>query len=245
MLSLFSSFFSVFFPTRCAYCSSPFFPDKNKSLYGICAECAKELVRREYAYCLRCGNIFSDSPEEFLYSSCGVCHAKELPWTKLSFFSVYDGLLKDIIKEAKFHSNLIFLRTLGDLIYPLILEQSDFDFLIPMPIHTKRLRHRGYNQCLEIIKYLNKKHGVPYVLNALTKVKHTKAQSTLSYKERITNLDNTFVADKKLVYNKTILLFDDVSTTSTTLYKASTALLDAGAKEVFVLYIARAISKSF
>ncbi len=172
-----------------------------------------------------------------LKESCENCKETQTFWKELKFYNVYEGFLRELIKEAKFNRNLIYLNTLADIMRPVIREFSTFDYIVPIPLHTKRLRDRGYNQCLEIVKRIAKKENLHLLDNALEKTQNTKAQSTLSKDERLENISNSFVANEK-VKDKTILLFDDVSTTGTTLRAATKALLDAGAKEVFVCYIA-------
>ncbi len=232
-----------FFSPRCAYCQKPNVKnlDEPSLYYGLCKACSREIKRIKTGYCKKCGNIFSLTESNTLTENCDRCSTPDQGmylWHDLKFFGVYEGILQDIIKESKFYENLIFLRTLADIISPIIKEVESFDFIVPMPLHTKRLQKRGYNQCLEIVKHIEKKEKIPYNFGALEKVLNTNAQSSLSKNERFINLKNSFKADKKFVDKKKILLFDDVSTTGSSLNEATKALLEAGAEKVFVLYIA-------
>ncbi len=231
--------YSLFQEKRCAYCEQVYIPNKTTcTLYALCANCTAQLQRYKKSYCANCGKISPQENSTITMSSCVHCASQNIPWDKLAFYGLYENTLQGIIKDSKFSNNLIFTRSLAELIAPLLKEFPYFDFIVPMPLHTRRLQERGYNQCLEIVKYINEKYNYPYNAKALTKVRHTKAQSTLSQAQRKVNVQNAFEANKDVVKDKSIVLFDDVSTTGSTLFWASKALKQAGAKEVFVLYIA-------
>ncbi len=225
------------FPSRCAYCNKAY--TENSALYGLCTHCTSQIKRIQSGYCKRCGNIFSLAEQEKFTSSCQRCEQDiSFQFDDLRFYTVYEEITQDLIQGAKFYNNLIYLRTLADLVTPLVLEFQNFDFILPMPLHKKRIVKRGYNQCLEMTKFIKKKTKIPYSTDALIKIRHTKAQSSLSRLERFFNISAAFEANKSIVNNKTILLFDDVCTTGSTIKEARRTLYEAGAHKVFVLYIA-------
>ncbi len=219
---------------KCIYCESIY--SENSNYYGLCLECADLLNQREKGFCSTCGNILNDN--SLITDSCEKCRENAPLWSQLKFFGLYDGIIQEIITQAKFNDNLIYHYTLGDIARQKIIEFPSFDYLIPIPIHEKKLLKRGYNQCLEIVKYINKKDKIPYSAEILKKVKHTNAQSSLQRDQRLKNLDGAFWADSNLCKDKIFLLLDDVSTTGTTLHEATKTLLNAGAKKVYVVYIA-------
>ncbi len=231
------------FQKRCLYCKKSYH-DKDyenyaqNTIHNLCPSCASQLKRKTKGYCLTCGTLQDIALENEVLKSCPICEEKPVPWEDLRFYANYDTILKDIIRYAKFHNKFIYTKTLADIILPLIKEIDDFDMLIPIPMHTHKLRERGYNQCHEIAKHLNKTAHIPYESQALFKVKETKPQSSLERKKRLTNLKNAFNADKSKLEGKTILLLDDVSTTGSTLREATKCLLKAGARKVYVIYIA-------
>ncbi len=220
---------------KCIYCEKIY--SENSKYYGLCSECADLINPRKKGYCSTCGNIFLDE-DSLITENCEKCIENPPLWSQLKFFGIYDEMLQEIIIQAKFNDNLIYHYTLADIIREKVLEFPTFDYLIPIPIHQKRLLKRGYNQCLEIVKYINKKDKIPYSAEILKKIKHTEAQSNLHREQRIKNLDNAFWADLTLCKGKTFLLLDDVSTTGTTLHEATKTLLNAGAVKVYVVYIA-------
>jgi ComF family protein len=106
----------------------------------------------------------------------------------------------------------------------------------------KRLKERGFNQALLLVKELSKRTGVPYAERALKKIKDTPVQSTLKKRERRKNLTRAFqVKDREVIRGKAVVLVDDVYTTGTTVNECSRALRMAGAERVAVLTVARAL----
>jgi competence protein ComFC len=116
------------------------------------------------------------------------------------------------------------------------------ELLVPVPLHMKRLRERGFNQALLLVKELSKRTGIPYAERALKKIKDTPFQITLKKRERRKNLRRAFqVKDPEAIKGKAVMLVDDVYTTGTTVNECSRALRRAGAEGVVVLTVARAL----
>lgn len=115
---------------------------------------------------------------------------------------------------------------------------DDVDGLVPVPLHRWRQALRGFNQALEISKYISRRTGLPIVQN-ITRIRATKTQSGLSAQERKRNLKNAFmiVGDLQVCHP---LIIDDVMTTGETCNQLAVSLLSAGAERVNVLTIARA-----
>lgn len=114
------------------------------------------------------------------------------------------------------------------------------DAIVPVPLHSTRLRERGFNQCQELARPLSDALGVPLVPDLLLRQHPTRHQVGLSEAERIANLKSAFLSLPE-VRGKRILLVDDTYTTGTTLRRAALALLDphAGAAAVDVAVVAR------
>jgi ComF family protein len=124
----------------------------------------------------------------------------------------------------------------------MIFSNFNNPILIPIPMHPKNLKERGYNQSELIVKDIEKiktNKNFSFCYNALQKIKETPHQSKLKNKnERLKNLKDCFFADEKLVKNKNIILIDDVITTGTTMSEATKALKKVGAKKVIGFSIA-------
>jgi ComF family protein len=137
------------------------------------------------------------------------------------------------------------VRVFGDLLQPVLqslTEAYPIDVMVPVPLHIRRLRERGFNQALLLIRELSKRMGIPYEERVLKKIKDTPVQIALKKRERRKNLTGAFqVRDQEAIRGKAIVLVDDVYTTGATVNECSHALLKAGAKQVAVLTVARAL----
>lgn len=153
----------------------------------------------------------------------------------------HEGLLQTAIHALKYESVSDVIPALGDRLLAALAEQNwSFDMLIPVPIHTLRLKQRGYNQSQVVGSYMAQFMVQPVVSTALERVRNTPSQVGLSHQERITNLSGAFHADSSAVSAATILLLDDVMTTGSTLRECAHALLEAGALAVLSLTISAA-----
>jgi ComF family protein len=116
------------------------------------------------------------------------------------------------------------------------------DLLISVPLHKERLRERGFNQALLLVKELSRRTGIPYRKRVLQKKKPTVPQVNLNGQEREKGVRGAFeVIAGKEVEGKVILLVDDVYTTGATVNECSRVLLAGGAKRVDVLTLAHAL----
>lgn len=116
------------------------------------------------------------------------------------------------------------------------------DLLIPVPLGKKRLKARGYNQVELVAEPLAYEIGWQYAPAALWKSRETRSQVGLSISQRKENVLGAYQADPEIVNCKSVLLMDDVATTGSTIQSCSRALLNAGARDVYALTIARALS---
>ena len=116
------------------------------------------------------------------------------------------------------------------------------EILMPVPLGKNRLKERGYNQVGLVARPLAYRLGMKYEPNALWKVRETRSQVGLTVSQRRENVQNAYQADPQIVNRKSILVMDDVATTGATIFSCTEALLSAGAQEIYVLTIARALS---
>jgi ComF family protein len=121
-------------------------------------------------------------------------------------------------------------------------ESDSIDLLLPVPLHTQRLRERGFNQALLLVKELSHRIGIPYEKTILQKKRPTIPQVNLSGAEREKGVRGAFdVIGKEELERKSVLLVDDVYTTGATVNECSKVLLRGGAERVGVLTLAHAI----
>ena len=160
--------------------------------------------------------------------------------------SAYEGVLKEAIHRFKFKNRKALAEPLAILMVKYLghlpsFDHQEIDTIVPVPLHNKRLRERGFNQAelmgQVIAKYLEKP-----LYNALARIKKTKAQFDLPRDDRFHNIKDAFkVVDSKAIYNKRVLLLDDIYTTGATIAECSKCLRIAGAKRVEVLTLSRAV----
>ena len=124
----------------------------------------------------------------------------------------------------------------------LIASPLDVDVLVPVPLHRKRLRERGYNQAKLLAQTLEKLINIPLVDDILVRRRHTPPQArTANVAERTQNIADAFACRDNSLQGRQVLLIDDVATSGTTLDACATVLKEYGATSVWGLVMAREI----
>ncbi len=120
--------------------------------------------------------------------------------------------------------------------------QWDVDMIVPVPLGQKRFKERGYNQVALVAQPLAYRVDLVYSPQALRKSRDTRSQVGLNVSQRRENVQNAYQADAEIVKLKSILLMDDVTTTGSTISSCAEALINAGARDVYAITIARALA---
>lgn len=218
----------IVFPKKCIIC--------GREGQHLCEDCLSLIPINPFEYCL-CEKMEKRN-------KCNNCKSKNLDKI-LSATSFNDKIVKEAIHKLKYG----YIEDLSIPLAWLILNhlkiidcQINNSFvLIPIPMHIKKKRKRGFNQSEEIAKLISETTGIK-LSTTLIKIKETKPQMELNRKERLENIKNCFtIIDKKEIENKTILLLDDVYTTGTTMDECAKILKENGTKEVWGITIAREI----
>ena len=115
------------------------------------------------------------------------------------------------------------------------------EIIVPVPLHKRRQRRRGFNQSALLALHLGQQIDIPVNEDAVWRVKNTIPQTGLKPDERLENVRDAFTASSKQVYNKQILLIDDVFTTGATMVAAAGAVLASGAAGVSAYCLARTV----
>jgi len=213
---------------------------------GFCSNCLSEIHWIESPYCSVCGIPFISKEVES--HPCGACVTHRKYFTMARALGTYEGSLQEAIHHWKYEgkTNLtpFFAEWLAEGLKR-YWEPDSLDLLIPVPLHTQRLRERGFNQALVLVKELSRRTGIPYRKTTLQKKKPTVPQVNLSGAERGKGLRGAFhVIGKEELVGKSALLVDDVYTTGATVNECSRVLRRGGAKRVDVLTLAHAIRTS-
>jgi ComF family protein len=154
----------------------------------------------------------------------------------------YQGQIKLAIQNLKYRNQVILAKPLGNLLGEVLTSQmKEFipHCIVPVPLHPKRLKQRGYNQALEIARTVARQTAVPLFNTLLQRIRNTPRQQGLSASERSSNLRNAFSLTSEAL-DLNILLIDDVMTTGETARECCRALLTGGAAEVQVAVVGRA-----
>ena len=156
----------------------------------------------------------------------------------------YEDIIREKIIKFKFENEAYLYRTFAQAVLnnkENIKFIEEYDYLIPVPIHKRRKKQRGYNQSELIARAINDNiKSIKLQTNILIKDKNIVPQSTLNQNERIENIKNVYkILNKEKIKNKKILILDDIFTTGSTVNECSRILKEAGAKKIGVLTIAK------
>jgi ComF family protein len=171
---------------------------------------------------------------------CGRC--EDDAFTAARACGFYEGALRASILELKRQPHAP--RRISRLIHELQNREplNGADLIVPVPLHGERERQRGFNQAIILARELARVSGLPIDEYSVARRIHTERhRAGMDAKARRRSVANAFeVRRPDLITGKTVLLVDDVFTTGATVSTCSAALTSAGARDVFVLTIARA-----
>ena len=230
---------NLLFPSPCASCQVPLWDDH---VPFFCQTCWARLVPISGPCCPHCGSPFA-SPVALQHSpthECGPCRTRPPAFTQAWSLFPYQSPLKEAITLFKYRGKRSLTKPLLQAMVPTLPIFPAIDVLMPVPLHPQRLREREYNQSLLLAHGLSQHLKIPLSLSCLLRIRSTVPQTSLSKKERQTNLRRAFAVDKaSRITGKRILLIDDVFTTGTTLHECAKALRKAGSGPVYGLTLAR------
>ncbi len=170
---------------------------------------------------------------------CGDCRTDPPPFARARAAALYDGPVAAAVKRLKFGRQMAYLPLMQSwLKAPACRELAAVaELLVPVPLHPRRLKARGFNQALLLAQAFDE---APVARDALVRVRHTVPQVKLNPKERRDNVKGAFaVPNPARVKGKSILLVDDLFTTGATVKECARVLRRAGARRVEVLTVAR------
>ena len=175
---------------------------------------------------------------------CGECLVAERPFAVARAVGLYEDTLLTAIHLFKYRGRIGIGKILGNIMADFsggIWDMKSFSVIMPVPLHKKRLRERGFNQAVILARAIAKRFALPLDFMALRREVLTAPQVGLGHEERSINVRGAFTVRKpERAAGKRILLVDDVYTTGSTLAECAKTLLKAGADSVAVLTLARA-----
>jgi len=223
-------FLDLVIPPRCGGCKR----------WGTrwCESCQDQVRFIGEESCPKCGDPNWDGTGIM----CGRCCGTRVYYERLSSWVSFEGPIREAVHELKYRHNVGLGEKLAKNLVNLFESLSwDVDFIVPVPLGSKRFQERRYNQVVLLARPLAWDLDIPLKRQALSRVRETRSQVGLSREQRIVNVQNAFAAKKQVVNEKRILLVDDVVTTGATINACAKALKKAGAEKVFAVTLARAV----
>jgi ComF family protein len=243
-MKVLNSLINLIYPPRCLICQA-FLQDQVTLLGGqdlpFCEACFNDFTEITSPICALCGRPFSDGTEQDRI--CEDCLRKRPSYDFARAPYLYGGALMKAIHELKYAQRSHLADSLGLLLASFAqtwIGELKAPLVMPVPLHPRRLRARGFNQSLLLARGVAAKTGAELDFLSLRRTRFTKPQTELSSEERRKNVRKAFeVVKPEAVKGKTIVLVDDVATTGSTLNECAKALKRAGADRVLCLVLAR------
>jgi ComF family protein len=241
------SLFATLFPADCCLCGSPLI---KISRLPVCEDCLSAMRPIAGGVCSICGECLV-SPYAFTAEGdeprCGLCRRMAPPFDMAVAYGSYDGGLRELIHLLKYEQVRPAARVLGRMLHEAMASLKDLPndaVVVPIPLHRKKLRQRGFNQVELIARAALKLESQPRRLfsNTIERQRETKSQIGLTSHQRRENMRGAFVVAKPAqISGREVLLVDDVYTTGTTVSECARILRRAGASKVWVVTVARSL----
>jgi ComF family protein len=232
----------LLFPPLCLTCGQIL---SERAGHPFCSDCYSGIRFIGAPLCPVCGIPYpaEGSPDH----ACGDCLLSKRHVGAARSLGVYKSVLLDAIHAFKYGGNLALGESLGRLMadrdYP-SFRIDDYSLIVPVPLHPRRLRQRGFNQSVILARQIARRHGIAMEFRALKRIVDTESQAGLKKEDRRSNIRKAFgMSGPDRVSGKHVLLVDDVYTTGSTLGECARTLLKAGAESVGALTLARAIQE--
>lgn len=232
------SLLTLFNPFRCVLCGS-----RSQAQFDLCKSCEANLCWMDnITHCLHCA-IDLKMTESTI---CGAC-LKARPRFDLVLAAVaYDMQMRFLLQQLKFYHQLTHSKVAGQLLVKMI-ERRCADhamplpsLIIPVPLHWRRQMQRGFNQSLEISRYVSKALGIPVDAGVVVRNKTTPMQSGLTGKKRLSNVRHAFGV-KRAHLPEHVVIVDDIITTGATVNAMAGVLRGVGVEQIEVWCVARTL----
>ncbi|MGA2410037.1 MAG: ComF family protein [Candidatus Binataceae bacterium] len=234
------------YPPRCAACARRFPPDAARR---VCAACIARIERLPEPLCAVCGIPLSTDNDR-ASGWCGLCTESPPHFSHARAIARYRAgaeedtqVVPSLIRRHKYGLDQSPAHALAECLgETLPINGADYDLVLPVPLHNSRLRWRGFNQAALLGIVVARRLERPFDAGSLVRIRATDPQTGQSMRERRDNIRRAFAVTRPgRVANRSVLLIDDVMTTGATVDECARTLLDAGARRVGVLTLARAV----
>lgn len=228
MMSIWSDLWELFFPRCCLFCGSRLSHGERT----LCFSCLAKLPRTEL-------HLRRDNAVERNFWG-------KFPVERATSFLYYakGGDVRQLLYELKYHGNKEVGKVMGRTMAAELLSScffEDVDLIIPVPLHRRKERQRGYNQSECLARGIAEVTGLPVCTDMVVRSRYTETQTHKGQYERWENVRNLFACSApELLENKHVLLVDDVLTTGATIVACVDALRNVSGLRVSVLTLALA-----
>jgi competence protein ComFC len=239
----------VFLPAGCRLCEKLL---TSATRIPVCEECLDSFARLPARICAKCGEPLAEgfqndgfSPQEAGGTGeiCRLCESRMYAFDRARSYGLYKDALARAIVMLKFEQIVPLGRWFAERLFEVMVADGALavDIVVPVPLHLRRERERGYNQVELVAKPLAQGLKVPYRPVLLVRKRPRPDKHILTLRERWDSVRGAFATyPGTRVDNLRVLLVDDVLTTGATLDACAKTLREAGAKSVIGLTIARA-----
>jgi len=209
---------------------------QNEKEKKTCIKCQKELFYMKEPICKRCGRSIEYDTQEFCYD----CAEKQFSFQQGKAIFSYKGKIKSSLYRFKYGNRKEYADFYADEMEKQfgrwVLSRQP-DVILPIPLHAKRKKVRGYNQAEEIAKSFGIRMNIPMDSTFIVRNKNTTPQKQLSMQERKKNLKNAFKITQNNVNYKCVILVDDIYTTGSTINEAAWVLKNAGVENIYFICV--------
>lgn len=224
--SIWNDFLHLFYPRLCVLCEEPLVEGEEQ----VCLSCLCDLPRVRHQDTETWNSLFVGK--------------SEIRQAYAFFLFEKGGHVQQLIHALKYYDNKELAFSLGRLAFRHLQHENHplcgFDVLLPVPLHPKRLKERGYNQSEWIAKGIQSVLSVPIETSVLVRSVKTETQTHRNVYDRWTNMQDVFeLADAEKLKNKKVLLIDDVLTTGATFNACAAALGDIPGIELGAFALAK------
>lgn len=233
------------YPPRCAACGRRFGLEAGNR---VCTGCVARTEKIQAPLCTVCGGpLDSTSAGETL---CARCSEAQPAFATARSIARYRTAAEDdrrslpsLIRRHKYGLDQSLDKALAEFLGPMLpYSPADFDVVVPVPLHRRRLWWRGFNQAALLASCVARRLERPMVTGALMRKRATTPQTSKDHEARRRNVSRAFAVRRPdRIKGRRVLLVDDVMTTGATVDECARVLLKAGARRVDVLTLARVL----
>ena len=232
----------LLYPRNCLVCEHTVLPEGQKGV--VCPSCRSEAKFISPPCCDRCALPFPGAIDTHFV--CGYCKDLKFHFSRTYAVCRAEGVVRTCIHRFKYSREIYFARHLEEWFVEgavrWAIDWSLVDALVPVPLYSRKLREREFNQAEYLARALSRAVGKPVLNGHLRRDRDTGTQTKLDARHRAENLRDAFSCRQgEALEGKRLVLVDDVFTTGATVDGCAKVLRRAGVAEVWVLVLARGV----